>query len=91
MAYDPRQQNRLQDELEIVKDRLSKYYEAETAILTGAQEYRIGSRNLRRGDLKLIKEEIEKLQDRKNELENSLATGESPSKRKAFRVIYRDL
>ncbi|MGG1391927.1 DUF6148 family protein [Brevibacillus brevis] len=91
MAYDPRQQNRLQDELEIVKDRLNKYYEAETAILKGAQEYRIGSRNLRRGDLKLIKEEIEKLQDRKNELENSLATGESPSKRKAFRVIYRDL
>ncbi|MFD2089948.1 hypothetical protein ACFSND_33050 [Brevibacillus brevis] len=52
MAYDPRQQKRIQDELEIVKDRLSKYYEAETAILTGAQEYRIGSRNLRRGDLK---------------------------------------
>ncbi|MDX5091637.1 DUF6148 family protein [Lactobacillus crispatus] len=91
MPIDPRQQNRLQNELEIVKDRLSKYYEAETAILTGAQEYRIGSRNLRRGDLKLIKEEIDKLQERKDELENAIATGESSPKRKAFRVIFRDL
>ncbi|MBJ6362110.1 hypothetical protein ACFOQM_12490 [Paenibacillus sp. GCM10012307] len=82
---------RLKDELEIIVQRLASYYKAEEAILTGSQEYRIGTRSLKRGDLKEIAAEIQGLQDRKTELENALATGSSPNQRKAFRVVMRDL
>lgn len=82
---------RWQDELDIVKDRLSKYYAAETAILSGAQEYRIGGRSLRRGDLKYIQDEIERLRNRREELERVLETMSSPTQRKSYRVIFRDL
>lgn len=88
---DPKQKKRWKDELDNVNDRLNAYYQAETAIITGAQEYRIGSRSLRRGDLKNIQDEINRLNSRKDELENAIATCTSPNKRKAYRILYRDL
>lgn len=71
--------------------RLAQYLAAEQAILTGAQEYRIGSRSLRRVDLKMILDEADRLRKRRDELERAIATCRSPSKRTAFRVIPRDL
>ncbi|MFU1797367.1 hypothetical protein ACM1RC_26110 [Paenibacillus azoreducens] len=91
MACDPRQQQRLKGQLDIVLKRLDAYYRAEEAILSGAQEYRIGTRFLKRGDIRYIQEEIKQLEDRKDELENALATCLGPNKRKAYRILYRDL
>jgi uncharacterized protein Yka (UPF0111/DUF47 family) len=91
MAYNPRLQERIRNQLDIVVRRLEAYYKAEEAILAGAQEYRIGMRSLRRGDLRNIQEEIKKLEHRKDELETALATCTGPNKRKSFRVLYRDL
>jgi len=77
--------------LEKVKQRLEMYYQAEAAILNGAQEYRIGSRSLKRGDLQNIREEIAALEKQRDQLETALATCTNPNRRKAFRVLYRDL
>ena len=49
--------------LSALQDRLIKYRSAEDAILTG-QEYRIGSRMLRRADLSEIRAEIRDLETR---------------------------
>jgi len=87
----PQQQKRWRDELAVVLERLDMYYQAERAILSGAQEYRIGSRSLRRGDLQHIQDEIDRLQKRKNELETALTSGADPNRRKTFRVLFRDL
>jgi len=88
---DPKEQDRIKAQLDVVLKRLDAYYRAEEAILAGAQEYRIGTRFLKRGDLQYIQEEIRKLQDRKDELETALATCTSPTKRKSYRVLFRDL
>jgi hypothetical protein len=85
------QQERIKAELSVVIDRLDAYYQAERAILSGAQEYRIGTRFLKRGDLQYIQQEINKLQNRKEELEYALATSSSPNMRKSYRIIPRDL
>lgn len=77
--------------LNVVKQRLDAYYAAELAILNGAQEYSIGSRSLKRGDLKSIREEIAVLEKQRDQLEFALATGTNPNKRKSFRVLFRDL
>lgn len=47
--------------LEILKERLTLYLEAEKAILRG-EEYQIGDRRLRRPDLKSVREAIADLQ-----------------------------
>ncbi|MFD0710624.1 hypothetical protein [Paenibacillus sp. GCM10027626] len=91
MACDPKQRDRWQKQLDVVLKRLDSYYKAEEAILSGAQEYRIGTRFLKRGDLKYIKEEIKDLENRKDELENALENCIGPNKRKTFRIIPRDL
>ena len=44
------------------KEYLKALKEARLAIVTGAQSYRIGSRQLQRADLKTINEEIAKLE-----------------------------
>lgn len=85
------QKQRWKDELDLVKERLDLYYQAERAILSGAQEYKIGSRQLRRVDLQYITDEIDRLHKRKEELENAISSCLSPNKRKSFRVLYRDL
>lgn len=45
----------------ILRERLELYLSAERAILSGAQSYTIGDRELRRGDLKEIRAEITQL------------------------------
>lgn len=48
--------------LEKYKERLEMYYQAEEAILNGAQSYSLGSRNLTRANLAEVKEMIEYLE-----------------------------
>lgn len=63
------------------KKRLQTYYDAEEAILSGAQSYSIGSRNLTRADLG-------KVQDMIKELESEVRTLEKGSgKRKVARIV----
>jgi len=90
MGCDPRQLKRWKDQLEVVLQRLDSYYKAEEAVMS-SQEYRIGTRSLKRADLNSIRDEIRRLQDRKDELENAIATCGNPNQRKAYRVVFRDL
>lgn len=70
--------------LERYKERLTMYYQAEEAVLLN-QEYKIGTRSLRRADLSTIREAIE-------ELESQIAALESTGgKNKAFRILPRDI
>lgn len=80
---------RIERDLKRVKQRLELYYQAEEAILSGAQSYRIGSRELTRASLKELRNEIRELERKRDELENMLS-GYS-GRRRAFRVILRDL
>lgn len=66
------------------KKRLSLYYEAEEAVLLN-QEYKIGTRSLRRADLATIREAIEELESQIEALES---TG---GKNRAFRLLPRDI
>jgi len=77
----------ISERLEKTKERLSSYYEAEISVLTN-QSYKIGSRELTRADLDVIKTTIEKLENAVEELE-SMATGKG--KRKSYRITPRDL
>lgn len=70
--------------LERYKKRLELYYEAEEAILLG-QEYKIGTRSLKRADLSTILEEIKDMEKQVEALETS------GGKNKAFRVLPRDI
>lgn len=77
----------LEERLEKVKERLNAYYEAELAILAG-QEYRIGSRTLRRADLQEIRAAIASLERQVQMLERQINGGTSARTR---RVVLRDL
>lgn len=74
--------------LERLNTRLQAYYDAETAILSGAQSYKIGTRELSRADLKEIRAAI-------LHLENEVAAEESRSagkgRNKTFGIVPRDL
>jgi len=63
------------------------YYDAETALLTGAQSYRIGSRELSRVNMSYIKDQI-------NYLEKEIAAEEAKAagrgRNRVFGVIPRD-
>ena len=48
--------------LELLKERLALYLEAEKKILNG-EEYQIGDRRLRRPDLKSVRDAITELED----------------------------
>lgn len=65
------------------------YHAAEGAVLSG-QEYRIGSRSLRRADLAEIKESIKSLENKCDELQAQIDNSGRGS-RKTFRVTLRDL
>ena len=69
--------------------RLDLYYEAEEAILGGAQSYTIGSRNLTRADLGSITEMIATLEDKVAEDEAALDSA-SGGRRKSVGVVFRD-
>lgn len=71
---------------EFVKQRLHQYYEAEQAVLTG-QEYRMGTRNLRRASLAEIRKAIKELEAQLAALE----AGQTPNAPRMVRVVPRDL
>jgi hypothetical protein len=73
--------------LERLKQRLDNYYAAEEAILSGAQSYQIGSRQLTRANLSHIKEMIEYL-ERELEVEKSKQSGKG--RNRMIGVIPRD-
>lgn len=75
------------DRLQLAKDRLTAYYAAEMAVLTG-QEYRIGSRTLRRADLEQIRSAINELMKLVQQLE-AQASGSTANR--ARRVVLRDI
>lgn len=54
------------------KNRLELYYEAEEAILGGAQSYSVGSRSLTRANLAEITKTIKELEKEKANLESML-------------------
>ncbi len=70
--------------LERCKKRLEMYYEAEEAVLLN-QEYRIGTRTLRRADLATIRDAIKDLERKIEILEKN------GGKNKAYRFIPRDI
>lgn len=75
------------EKLKKKKNRLEMYYQAEEAILGGAQSYSLGTRSLTRANLADIRTMIDKLEDEVSELE-SIVNGSKP--RKAFAVVPRD-
>lgn len=58
------------ERLEILKARLRRYLECESAILRG-QEYYLGDRRLRRADLTAVRNAIKDLEDEIADLERS--------------------
>lgn len=66
------------------KKRLEMYYAAEEAVLLN-QEYRIGTRSLKRADLSAIRAAIDELEDEIADLEDS------GGKRYAGRFLPRDI
>lgn len=80
MAIDPNER------LNSAKTRLSAYYQAELAVLTG-QEYTIAGRTLRRADLKTIRAAITDLETLVYELD---AAASGKGRRKMIGVIPRD-
>jgi hypothetical protein len=79
----------LKTRLDSAKRRLDLYLAAEEAVLTG-QEYSIGSRRLRRADLKEIRDTIEQLQNQVGELQGQINNNGKGSRR-AYRITLRDL
>ncbi len=77
----------LEERLQKAKERLNAYYEAELAVLAG-QEYRIGSRVLRRADLPSIREAINELERLVYQLEAQLNGNTTIRSR---RVVLRDI
>ena len=76
--------------IEKINERLESYYAKEKELLAadGIQSYTIGSRSISRYQYSNnIKEQIEKLEDERDELEN-LLNGISP--RKEIAVVPRD-
>lgn len=57
--------------LERLKARLQIYYEAERKIASGAAEYQLGDRRLRRADLSAVRAAINDLEDEIAMLEKS--------------------
>ncbi len=85
-----RTREQIKRKLDKVNERLALYYEKENAMLsdTGVQSYTIGSRSVSRYQYSQdIKNQIEQLENQRDELENLLA-GIRP--RKAFGVVPRD-
>lgn len=73
--------------LDTLNKRLEDYLKAEDSVLNGAQEYRIGSRQFRRGDLKEISEMIGYLE---KEIQNEESKQLGKGRNKVIGVIPRD-
>lgn len=81
--------DRIKHRLDVRVCAMEKLEEAYIALLSGqVQSYSIGSRSLTKFDLKTLREEIRKLEEEIDQLEGMLEGG---SRRKAVRVIPRDL
>ncbi|WP_041274507.1 DUF6148 family protein [Desulforamulus reducens] len=74
--------------LDTLQSRLQQYVDCEAAILGGAQEYNIGSRRLRRGDLAEIASTIKYLEKEIAAEESRVAGG---GRNRVIGVIPRDL
>jgi hypothetical protein len=74
--------------LEVLKNRLQQYLDCEAAILSGAQEYSIGSRRLTRADLSEIAEMIRYLE---REIANEEAKANGRGRNRVIGIIPRDL
>ena len=74
--------------LDTLKARYQEYIEAEAAILGGAQEYSIGQRRLRRGDLEKIAEMIKYLEQ---QIAKQTQVDAGAGSRRVFGVIPRDI
>jgi Family of unknown function (DUF6148) len=74
--------------LEVLKNRLQQYLDCEAAILSGAQEYSIGSRRLTRADLSEIAEMIRYLE---REIANEEAKVNGKGRNRVIGIIPRDL
>jgi len=74
--------------LEMLKIRLQQYLACEAAILSGAQEYTIGSRRLTRANLSEIAEMIRYLE---REIANEEAKAAGSGRNRVIGVIPRDL
>lgn len=70
------------EQLSIARERLTAYLKAEAAILS-SQEYRLGSKSIRRADLDDVQKKIK-------ELQNEIARLESGGKNKVVRVVPID-
>ena len=73
--------------LETLTNRLQEYLKAEDSVLNGSQEYRIGSRQFKRGDLKEISEMIQYL-EKEIAIEESKVQGKG--RNRVIGVIPRD-
>lgn len=73
--------------LEILEGRLQQYIDCEAAILSGAQEYTIGTRRLARADLSEISKMIRYLE---NEVASEKSKTAGNGRNKMFGVIPRD-
>lgn len=73
--------------LETLQQRLQDYLKAEDAVLSGAQEYRIGTRQFKRGDLNQISEMIKYLE---KEIANERSRMHGNGRNRTLRVIPRD-
>lgn len=73
--------------LDRLKQRLAMYYEAEEAVLGGAQSYKMGTRELTRANLNYIKEMIDYL-EKEIAAEQSKKAGRG--RNKVFGIIPRD-
>lgn len=71
----------------MLKERLQMYYDAEKAILEGAQSYQIGSRQITRATIFRVQEEIKKLE---NEIAIEEAKAAGRGRNRTFGIIPRD-
>ena len=76
--------------LERNTERLELYYEAERAILDGAQSYTIGTRSLTRANLAEITDMIAALETTVAEDEAALEAGGRGGRRRSVGVYLRD-
>ncbi|MFY0545464.1 DUF6148 family protein [Brevibacillus sp. H7] len=74
--------------LDTLRTRLQQYIDCEAAILSGAQEYTIGSRRLTRANLKEITDMIRYLE---KEVNNEEAKANGWARNRVIGVIPRDL
>lgn len=77
----------LTNRLETLTKRLEDYLKAEDSVLNGAQEYKIGTRDFKRADLKEISEMIAYLE---KEIANEQSKQLGKGRNRVIGVIPRD-